>query len=272
MEGGGGGGTHFVLVHGLCHGAWCWYKVATALEAAGHRVTALDLAASGAHPARLDEVRSFEEYSRPLLDAVAAAPDGERLVLVGHSHGGLSLALAMERLPHKVAAAVFMAAAMPCVGKHMGCTTEEFMRRTASKGLLMDCQMVAINSSNSEGEGQQGVAIVMGPRFMEEKYYQQSPAEDLALAKLLVRPGNQFLGDPVMRNETLLTADNYGSVKKVYVVAKADASSTEEMQRWMVAMSPGTEVEEIAGADHAVMSSKPRELCDILLKIANKCD
>jgi hypothetical protein len=20
---------HFVLVHGLCHGAWCWYKVAT---------------------------------------------------------------------------------------------------------------------------------------------------------------------------------------------------------------------------------------------------
>ena len=47
----GGGGKHFVLVHGLCHGAWSWYKVTTALESAGHRVTALDLAASGA-PAR----------------------------------------------------------------------------------------------------------------------------------------------------------------------------------------------------------------------------
>jgi len=211
MEGGGGKKKHFILVHGLCHGAWCWYKVATALRAAGHRVTALDLAASGAHPARLDEVASFEEYSRPLLDAVAAAaPGGERLVLVGHSHGGLSLALAMERFPRKVAAAVFVAAAMPCVGKHMGVTTEEvradtsqtetssrygsintyliyyknhifnllsffwqFMRRTASKGLLMDCQTVAINSSNCNN----GVAIVMGPRFMEEKYYQESPAE-----------------------------------------------------------------------------------------------
>nr|CAB3475346.1 unnamed protein product [Digitaria exilis] len=213
----GVGGKHFILVHGLCHGAWCWYKVATQLRAAGHRVTALDLAAAGAHPARLDEVRSFEEYSRPLLDAVAGAGDGEGLVLVGHSHGGLSLTLAMERFPRKVATAVFVAAAMPCVGKHMGVTTEE----------------------------------------------------DLTLAKLLVRPGNQFLNDPVMKDESLLTAGNYGSVRKVFVVAKADASSTEEMQRWMVDMSPGTEVEEIAGADHAVMNSKPGELCDILLRIAN---
>ncbi len=94
--------------------------------------------------------------------------------------------------------------------------------------------------------------------------------QDLALAKMLVRPGNQFMDDPVMKDESLLTNGNYGSVKKVYVIAKADSSSTEEMQRWMVAMSPGTDVEEIAGADHAVMNSKPRELCDILIKIANK--
>jgi alpha-beta hydrolase superfamily lysophospholipase len=119
-----GGGKHFVLVHGLCLGAWSWYKVATALESAGHRVTALDLAASGAHPARLHEVLSFEDYSRPLLDAVAAAPDGDRLVLVGHSHGGASLALAMERFPRKVAAAVFVDAALPWVGKHIGVGTE----------------------------------------------------------------------------------------------------------------------------------------------------
>jgi alpha-beta hydrolase superfamily lysophospholipase len=83
------------------------------------------MAASGVHPARLDEVASFEEYSRPLLDAVAAAPQGERLVLVGHSLGGLNVALAMERFPSKVAAAVFLAASMPRVGSHMGITIEE---------------------------------------------------------------------------------------------------------------------------------------------------
>ncbi|ONM34792.1 Esterase PIR7B [Zea mays] len=272
----GGGEKHFVLVHGLCLGAWSWYKVATALESAGHRVTALDLAASGAHPARLQEVRSFEEYSRPLLDAVAAAPDGDRLVLVGHSHGGASLALAMERFPRKVAAAVFVDAAMPWVGKHIGVTTEGFMKKAASKGLLMDCQIVAITdgTGSEEGAGQRGTAIVMGPEFLK-KCYKESPAEDLTLATLLVRPGNQFMDDPVMKDEALLTAANYGSVKKVFVVAKAahgSSASAEEVQSWLAATNPGTEMQEIAGADHAVMNSKPRELCDVLVGIASRYD
>ncbi|GJM91960.1 hypothetical protein PR202_ga08383 [Eleusine coracana subsp. coracana] len=176
------------------------------------------MAASGVHPARLDEVASFEDYSRPLLDAVAKAADGERLVLVGHSLGGLSIALAMERFPRKIAAAVFVAASMPCVGRHMGSTIEE----------------------------------------------------DLELAKLLVRPGSQFMDDPIIKDATLLTDGNYGLVKRVFVIAMADASNTEEMQRQMIDLSPGAEVEEIAGADHMAMFSKPRELCDVLIKIANK--
>ena len=92
------------------------------------------------------------------------------------------------------------------------------------------------------------------------------------LATLLVRPGCRFVDDLLMRDEALLTDANYGSVKKVYVVLKDDASSSEEMQRWMVDLSPGTEAEELAGADHMAMCSKPRELCDVLLRIASKHD
>ena len=87
---------------------------------------------------------------------------------------------------------------------------------------------------------------------------------------MLMRPGSQFADDPIMKDETLLTEVGYGSVKKVFVVVKADACMSEEDQRWMVDLSPGTEVEEIAGADHMAMCSRPRELCDILLRIANK--
>ena len=105
--------NHFILVHGLCHGAWCWYKLATILRSAGHRVTAPDLAACGASPVRVDVVRSFAEFSRPLTDAVAAVPPGEKVVLVGHSLGGVNIALACELFPEKVAAAVFLSAIMP---------------------------------------------------------------------------------------------------------------------------------------------------------------
>jgi alpha-beta hydrolase superfamily lysophospholipase len=116
---------HFVLVHGICHGAWCWYKVATLLSSAGHRVTALDMAACGASPGRAEEVPSLQEYSRPLLAAVAGLQPEEKAVLVGHSFGGLSLALAMEQCPDRVAVAVFVSALMPAAGKPMAFVFEQ---------------------------------------------------------------------------------------------------------------------------------------------------
>ncbi|BAS72065.1 Os01g0355800 [Oryza sativa Japonica Group] len=105
--------SRLILVHGAGHGGWCWYRVATMLRAAGHRVHAPDLAASGADARRLRDAPTFADYSRPLLDAVRALPGGERAVLVGHSLGGMSVALAAEELPERVAAAVFVAAFMP---------------------------------------------------------------------------------------------------------------------------------------------------------------
>lgn len=96
--------------------------------------------------------------------------------------------------------------------------------------------------------------------------------QDLELGKLLLRPGFQFMDDPTMKDEALLTDGNYGSVKRVFVIAKADRSSTEELQRQMVDLSPGADVEEIAGADHMPMLSKPTEVCEILVRIAGRYD
>lgn len=104
---------HFALVHGACHGAWCWYKVVTLLKLAGHRVTALDLGASGVNPKQLDDVSSIFNYVQPLLEFMASIPKDERVVLVGHSYAGLCISLAMETFPHKVSAAVFISAYLP---------------------------------------------------------------------------------------------------------------------------------------------------------------
>ncbi len=35
----------FVLIHGACHGAWCWHKMIPLLVSRGHRVMAPDLPA-----------------------------------------------------------------------------------------------------------------------------------------------------------------------------------------------------------------------------------
>lgn len=104
---------HFVLIHGTCHGAWSWYKLKPLLEAAGHQVTALDLAASGIHMKPIQQVHTLSDYSQPLLEFLASLPQNERVILVGHSFGGLNLALAMDKFPQKIAVAVYLAAFMP---------------------------------------------------------------------------------------------------------------------------------------------------------------
>ena len=103
---------HYVLVHGACHGAWSWYKLKPRLESAGHKVTVLDLAASGTNMKKID-VETFSEYSEPLLQLMATIPPNEKVVLVGHSLGGLNIALAMEKFPEKVAVGVFLTAVVP---------------------------------------------------------------------------------------------------------------------------------------------------------------
>ncbi|RYR34594.1 hypothetical protein Ahy_A10g049549 [Arachis hypogaea] len=105
---------HFVLVHGSCHGAWSWYKVITLLKSWGHNVTALDLAASGVNQKQALELKSISEYFEPLTKFMASSVgESQRVVLVGHSLGGLAISHAMEHFPHKISVAVFAAALMP---------------------------------------------------------------------------------------------------------------------------------------------------------------
>ncbi|XP_058756492.1 methyl jasmonate esterase 1-like isoform X2 [Vicia villosa] len=104
---------HFVLVHGACHGAWCWYKVVALLQSSGHKVTALDMAASGIHPKQVHELDSITDYYEPLIEFVRSLPQDERVILVGHSSGGIGISMAMELFPKKIAVAVFVASIVP---------------------------------------------------------------------------------------------------------------------------------------------------------------
>ena len=104
---------HFMLVHGACHGAWCWYKVVTLLKLVGHKMTALDMTASGIHPKQIHEIRSISDYYEPLMEFMASLPPQEKVILVGHSLGGLSISVAMEKFPQKTSVAVFVTAVNP---------------------------------------------------------------------------------------------------------------------------------------------------------------
>jgi pimeloyl-ACP methyl ester carboxylesterase len=100
--------NEYVLVHGACHGAWCWDGVAARLRAKGHRVVTLDLPGHGRRAAEARRA-SVEAYGHAVANAMAL--EGiSRGVVVGHSMGGLVIPKAAELAPARVAHLVFLAA------------------------------------------------------------------------------------------------------------------------------------------------------------------
>jgi pimeloyl-ACP methyl ester carboxylesterase len=82
--------AHFLLLHGACHGGWCWDHVVAQLRTAGHTATAPDLPCG-------DVDAGLSEYADT---SIAALPDdvGE-LVVVAHSLAGLVAPIVATRVP-----------------------------------------------------------------------------------------------------------------------------------------------------------------------------
>ena len=72
---------HFVLIHGLGHGAWCWYKVVTLLKHKVYIVSSLDLTSNGINRvASTDQVKSIAHYAEPLLDYIINLGNDEKVL------------------------------------------------------------------------------------------------------------------------------------------------------------------------------------------------
>ncbi|KAG8384457.1 hypothetical protein BUALT_Bualt04G0119800 [Buddleja alternifolia] len=376
-----------MIVHGACHGAWCWYKLKPLLEAVGHRVTALDLSASGIDSRNLHELRTLADYTQPLIELVASIPQEEKVVLIGHSFGGLSLGLVMDMFPRKISVAVFLAAFMPdsthepsyvmdqdvalakmllrpgslfledlskksafskegfgsvklvyivCTEDRaipvnfqrwqietIGVTEVKEIENADHMAMLSKPQqaaghrvttldlsasgidsrslhelrmfadytqplielMAAISRQEKYGERtptekwldtefltygtpkQPLTSMFFGPNFVASKLYQLSSSEDVALAKMLLRPSSLFLED--LSRKSAFSKEGFGSVMRVYIVCTEDRAIPVNFQRWQIETIGVAEVKEIENADHMAMLSKPQQVCQCLLEIAN---
>jgi len=149
----------FVLVHGGWHDRWSWTRLAPLLEAQGHRVLTLDLPGAGTNStapkslgARPFDPAAFAAETSPVAgvtqddrtEAVvalveeAASLAGAKVLLVGHSAGGVSVAAAAERIPGRLEALVFLAGFMVPSGMSLlAMLTHESMASALSPGLFV---------------------------------------------------------------------------------------------------------------------------------------
>ncbi|KAL1221529.1 Methylesterase 4 [Cardamine amara subsp. amara] len=253
--------TRFVFVHGVCHGAWSWYKVKPILEEAGHSVTAIDLAASGISTSKVEEIQSLKDYSKPLLEVLSSFGPDEKVILVAHSMGGIPAALAADIFPSKIAAIVFLTATMPDTKNPPAYVFEKFVPPEE----MMD---TVFHSYETHDDGPLNT-VLLGPKFMAKNLYQLSPIQDLELAKMLVRE-NPALATNNIGGTKPFSEERYGSVTRIYIICGEDNFVRQEYQRLIINNFRPKQVMEIKDADHMPMFSKPQELCACLLEIADK--
>jgi pimeloyl-ACP methyl ester carboxylesterase len=106
----------FVLVHGAWHGAWCWRRVTRLLTAHGHEVFAPTLTGVGER----SHLRTPEIDVRTHIADVVNLMKWERLdrvVLVGHSYGGMVASGVAEEMVGAIGSIVFLDAFYPDSGQ-----------------------------------------------------------------------------------------------------------------------------------------------------------
>ncbi|CAA2979424.1 Hypothetical predicted protein [Olea europaea subsp. europaea] len=249
--------NHFVLVHGGGFGAWCWYKTIALLEEGGYKVTVIELTGSGIHSFDTNSITSLSQYVKPLIDFFEKLADGEKVILVGHDFGGACISYAMELFPSKVSKAVFIAAAMLTSGQS---TLEMFSEKVDSNDLMRQAQIFHY----ANGNNQPPTAIDFDKSLLKELLFNQSPAKDVALASVSMRP---IPFSPVLEKLSL-SEMKYGSVRRFYIETPEDNAIPIAVQESMINKSPPERVFHLKGADHSPFFSKPQALNKLLVEIS----
>jgi pimeloyl-ACP methyl ester carboxylesterase len=110
--------TTYVLVPGMCHGAWCFDALSDSLRSVGHRVLTVTLTGVAERSHLMPGAVNLDTHIADVVAAVENSADaGDQLVLVGHSYGGMVITGVADRIPRRVDSLVFVDAVVPLDGE-----------------------------------------------------------------------------------------------------------------------------------------------------------
>jgi pimeloyl-ACP methyl ester carboxylesterase len=107
-----------VLVHGAFRGGWAWQQVVDLLQRQGWRVESPTLTGCEPGSARVGSVVHLSEWIDDVVSAVESVRAGaDRVLLVGHSQGGIVTTAARPRLGTRIDALLHLDAPVPADGQ-----------------------------------------------------------------------------------------------------------------------------------------------------------
>jgi pimeloyl-ACP methyl ester carboxylesterase len=102
----------FVLVHGSCHGGWCWKRVIPFLSKDGNEVYRPTLTGLGERSHLVSRDIGLHTHILDIIQ-VLEYENLSKVTLVGHSYGGLVIGGVAEKVPERIIRLVYLDAYIP---------------------------------------------------------------------------------------------------------------------------------------------------------------
>lgn len=236
----------FILVHGSWHGAWNWHRVKPLLESKGHRVYAIDLPGMGRDKTSVETV-TLDLSVKSVCQLIDQAETP--VILVGHSKNGIVISQAAEYRPEKIEKLIYLAAYLIPNEK----TQREYSVQDVN-GVLRPFVDIHEQSQSS----------TLRAEIYREGLYHDCDDYITELAKVLLSH------EPIRTGITplQLTEKNFGRIPRFYIECTEDRAVTPFIQKKMYEETPCKRVYQM-DSSHSPFFSRPHELVDIFLEIAN---
>lgn len=236
-----------LLVHGSCHGAWCWRDVIPALASRGVRAQAIDLPGHGADTTPLSEV-TLESYGQAIVKAARAMHDGP-VPILGHSMAGYAIAAAALAAPEVVEKLIFLCAYVPQEGKSL-----VDLRKAGPRQPLLP----AIRQSSD------GISFSFAPEYLKPLFYQDCTDADVAFAAAHLTP------QAILPQATpLALTPEYAALEKHYIRCTQDNVIPTDYQAHMARDFASGHVTTLP-ASHSPFLSMPERLADRVVAILGR--
>nr|WP_067060381.1 alpha/beta fold hydrolase [Mucilaginibacter sp. L294] len=234
----------FVLIHGAWQGAWVWQDVKSGLEKAGQKVIVVELPAHGddqTSPAKVN-LHVYRDEVISAIDKISG-----KVILVGHSMGGMVITSVAEAIPDKIEKLVYIGAFLPANGQSLG-----DLAATDAQSLLGPNLIPSADQLTLDIKREQVVNI-----FCQDG---SDAVKARVNAKFRVEPAIPF------GNKVTLTAANFGKVDKYYIHTLQDHAVGIELQYRMVKAAGITKTVGL-NSGHCPFLSMPDKVISSLLNI-----
>jgi pimeloyl-ACP methyl ester carboxylesterase len=237
---------NYVLVHGAWQAPYVWDAVKTSLVNKGYNVTVVELPGHGSDQTAPSTL-TLNIYRDKVIDAISKI--NGKVILVGHSLGGIIISAVAEQVPAKIDKLVYIAAYLPTSGQSLlALANTDADSQLGVKGILIP----SADGSTIDVKHDQVVNV-----FIQDGSTQ---IQSLVLQNYRTEPLIPFT------NPVTLTAANFGSVEKVYIKTLQDHVVSPSLQNRMITAAGVKTVYQL-NTSHSPFLSKPDSVAILLTKI-----